>query len=231
MGGFGDGRRGGGPTVEGSDALVLGAGEVVRPLAEAARRRGLLPGRAGEGRLLVGTSTWRWTRAGAAGPWAAVEVRLELGPWDGLVWFRHAARHPSPRAAGPQHYTVALVATPCRFGGVRWWWLCPATGRRVAKLYLPDGAARFLSRGPGCHGLAYASQRVGRIERGHRRAGRLRARLGDHQGRAFGPLPPRPARMRRATYERLLGRLAAVEDRLMDEVVAAGARLLARLAR
>ncbi len=41
MGGFGDGRRGGGPTVEGSDALVLGAGEVVRPLAEAARRRGL----------------------------------------------------------------------------------------------------------------------------------------------------------------------------------------------
>jgi hypothetical protein len=68
MGGFGGGRRGGGPTVEGSGALVLGAGEVVRPLTEAARRRGLLPGAAGAGRLLAGTSTWRWTRAGAAGP-------------------------------------------------------------------------------------------------------------------------------------------------------------------
>jgi hypothetical protein len=114
---------------------------------------------------------------------------------------------------------------------VRWWWLCPASGRRVAKLYLPAGAARFLSRGPEGHRLAYASQRVGRIERGHRRAGRLRARLGDGQGRAFGPLPPRPARMRRATYEGLLDQLAAVEQELMDEIEAAGARLLARLMR
>lgn len=47
-------------------------------------------------------------------------------------------RHPSrcePRQA--QVYRVRLTGTPMRFGGVRWWFLCPLSGRRVAKLYLP----------------------------------------------------------------------------------------------
>jgi AAA domain len=48
---------------------------------------------------------------------------------------------------------------------VRWWWICPATGRRVSKLYLPNGGVRFLSHGPGAYRLAYASQRHGRLDR------------------------------------------------------------------
>ena len=34
-----------------------------------------------------------------------------------------------------QHIT--LKASPARFGGVRWWFLCPKCDRRAAKLYLP----------------------------------------------------------------------------------------------
>jgi hypothetical protein len=56
---------------------------------------------------------------------------------------------------GSQHYPVSMVTTPCLFGGSRWWWVCPATGRRVGKLYLPNGGARFLSRGLGACQLAY----------------------------------------------------------------------------
>src|SRR5262245_13691493 len=49
---------------------------------------------------------------------------------------------------------IRLEATrPC-FGGLRWWGRCPC-GRRVGKLYLPDGATRFACRH--CHGLTYAS--------------------------------------------------------------------------
>ena len=39
----------------------------------------------------------------------------------------------------PVEYVVQLWSTECRFGGRRWWFECPLTGRRVTKLYLPTG--------------------------------------------------------------------------------------------
>jgi hypothetical protein len=50
------------------------------------------------------------------------------------------------RSTGPQVQRVAIVGEPCHFGGAQWFWLCPATGRRVRNLYLPNGGTRFLSR-------------------------------------------------------------------------------------
>ena len=46
-----------------------------------------------------------------------------------------------------QHYRILISHSPCHYGGVRWWWKCPRSGRRVAKLYLPAG--RFDFRGAG----------------------------------------------------------------------------------
>jgi hypothetical protein len=53
------------------------------------------------------------------------------------------------------NYPVYLTTTTPHYGGVRWWFLCPANGcgRRVAKLY---GGKIFACRP--CHNLAYASQ-------------------------------------------------------------------------
>jgi hypothetical protein len=70
------------------------------------------------------------------------------------------------RSAGPGRpesldYHVGLTATRPRFGGLRWWFLCPLTvngracGRRVGKLYLPPGASYFGCRH--CHRLTYTS--------------------------------------------------------------------------
>lgn len=56
-------------------------------------------------------------------------------------------------------YPIRLEMTPCRFGGIRWWFICPLTvggrpcKRRVAKLYLPPGSGYFGCRH--CHNLTY----------------------------------------------------------------------------
>lgn len=56
-------------------------------------------------------------------------------------------------------YPVKLVATPCRYGGKRWWFICPlskddiACRRRTLKLYL--GGKYFGCRH--CYELTYQS--------------------------------------------------------------------------
>jgi hypothetical protein len=53
---------------------------------------------------------------------------------------------------------VPLSWTPCNFGGMRAWFICPGCGRRAAKLYLES--RYFLCRH--CNNLAYSSQREDR---------------------------------------------------------------------
>jgi hypothetical protein len=51
---------------------------------------------------------------------------------------------------------VKLVTTKPHFGGVRYWYECPACGHGVAKLYAVDSDRRFLCRR--CRGACYFSQ-------------------------------------------------------------------------
>lgn len=57
-------------------------------------------------------------------------------------------------------YRVPLEYTPCNFGGVRPWFLCPGRGcrDRVGKLHRPLSGDVFACRE--CHGLGYASSRA-----------------------------------------------------------------------
>jgi hypothetical protein len=58
-------------------------------------------------------------------------------------------------------YRIGLVTTRPRFGGLRWWFICPlvvngrSCGRRVVKLYLPPGRRYFGCRH--CYDLTYTS--------------------------------------------------------------------------
>ncbi|MFC1715622.1 hypothetical protein ACFL6S_18275 [Candidatus Poribacteria bacterium] len=60
-------------------------------------------------------------------------------------------------------YKVQLVTTPCNFGGVRYWFICPLVvsgkpcNRRVANLYLPPGSKYFGCRH--CYNLTYRCQK------------------------------------------------------------------------
>ncbi|MGK7871451.1 hypothetical protein [Falsiroseomonas sp. E2-1-a20] len=227
MGGFNSGRRGGLATVEGCASLVLDVCRVVRPVTTELRRQ--RQGPITERQLVeAGAKRWTWTRHDEQTPWAAVEVRLSLR-WDrGLARLIFDVAH-HHRPTGRQDQTVLMEATPCRFGGVRWWWICPATGRRCAKLYLPNGGLRFLSRGRGAYQLAYASQRADDMQRSHGRLARLHRRLGGHYRFCDDPPPPRPKWMRHATYGRLWTMWEELVER-QDAIFLSGVeRLLAKV--
>ncbi|MGL4961001.1 MAG: hypothetical protein ACRC67_07195 [Inquilinus sp.] len=141
------------------------------------------------------------------------------------LWLIHDTRQGEERETS---YLVRLTTTVPPFGGLRWWFICPTTGRRTSKLYLPRGGERFLSRQ--AYQLGYASQRVGALDRGHLARQRILAKLGSTDGTRH-ELPAKPKGMRWATYDRLLVQLAKVEARI-DATWAAGAqRLLARVTR
>jgi hypothetical protein len=70
--------------------------------------------------------------------------------------------------------------------------------------------------------LGYASQRERAVDRGQRRADRLRRTLGGEPG--LGRIPPRPKGMHHSTYERHLEQIFAADD-------VTGAHLEAMLAR
>ena len=61
----------------------------------------------------------------------------------------------------PQDYRITLETTRPNYGGRRWWFRCPATGRRVAKLNSPPGGGIFASRR--AYGLAYQKPARARV--------------------------------------------------------------------
>jgi hypothetical protein len=111
---------------------------------------------------------------------------------------------------------IFLVGSRPPFGGVRWWFKCLRSGRRVRKLYLPLGGRHFRSRL--AYRLAYACQHEPADDRARRRARKLYRRLGaDLDDDTY---PDKPKRMRWKTYNRLMDKLIAAErfaDRVADQ--------------
>ncbi len=195
MGGSNSGRWGGTATKERTGALPLDVNRMVRAL------HGRTSARMG----------WHWfideTRV-------TVVLTVALDPdgdW-GTVRIQHAAFDHLTAEVPAADYTVRLVARPCRYGGRRWFFLCPQTRRRCARLFLPNGGHRFLSRH--AYRLGYQSQRGTALDLCHARMARLYRKLGADYDGPLDDEPPRPKGMRRATYERLLDELDAAGERL-----------------
>ncbi len=206
MGGFGSGRQSGRPTVE--SGLTLDINWLLR-------QRSILPGK-----YVFGSLTWSNTDTGEKAASIGYEASL-LNPEAAWVRLHYTTN------GTPKDYRVPLEATPCHYGGLRWWWICSASGRRAAKLYLPPGATMFAARK--AYRLAYRSQREAGLDRTHTRQARLYRKLGGRYDHYEQPLPLRPKGMHRKTYERLDAELdAAMEDH--EEAYAAGASaILGRL--
>jgi hypothetical protein len=62
----------------------------------------------------------------------------------------------------PVNDRVSLVSFPQPFGGNRWYFICPSTGKRCQCLYMPPGASRFRSRQAFSRRLLYLSQTLAR---------------------------------------------------------------------
>ena len=111
--------------------------------------------------------------------------------------------------AKPQ--AIVIVGLPCRFGGHRYYFLCPQTGRRCEVLY--SGGRGFASRQH--KRLSYASQTMGFLDR-------LRTKRDDAKERAFGEgLHSRP---RGANRVRLVAAWHLAEWKYNDAFAAEGIR-------
>lgn len=95
---------------------------------------------------------------------------------------------------------LRVVATYPNFGGVRYWWLCPACSRRVLKVYQRGG--RWACRT--CFRLTYDSTRRDEIDDISAKLQAVRNKLGA-TGELTSPLPwLKPSYMRFTTYYKLL---------------------------
>jgi hypothetical protein len=116
-----------------------------------------------EGYLRAGVralGSWRWTYRGGGG--FTVNYKVDAGEEGcGPVRLCYSS---VLRRTGQQeslNYRVGLTATRPRFGGLRWWLLCPLVVRArpcercVGKLYLPPAARYFGWRR--CHDLTCRS--------------------------------------------------------------------------
>jgi len=169
MGGYGSGRSGGRLTTENGLTLSLPnllRDKVVRP-----------------GSAWGGSIVWTYTSTGERV--GSIGYEAHLGEADGRVRLHYT----TTRWNGENHssdYWVQLETTPQPFGGRRWWFICPRTGRRATKLYLPNDAYTFASRQ--AYRLAYPCQREPVHERALRRAFKLRGKLGAEGGIGGSPI-------------------------------------------
>jgi hypothetical protein len=151
MGGYGSGFQGiKADTVE--DCVVLS-------IAELFQKKALVSGSLRE-------CEWAWTYGNAFRPHAAIHLDADLrDEVHATIRLRYFAD------GEPIDSWIFLTVTKPHFGGRRWWFKCPSTGRRAAKLFLPPGERRFASRE--AHGLSYRScQKSGSIDRFCRRLAR-----------------------------------------------------------
>ena len=138
MGGYGSGRSAGRDGATTEDGFTLS-------LSTLFRNQHVRPGCAWSGSII-------WTNARSGERVASISYEAHLGQESGRVRPKYTTtRRDGER--GESDYWIPLETTPQPFGGRRWWFICPRTGRRAAKLYLPKGASTFASRQ--AYGLAY----------------------------------------------------------------------------
>ena len=173
------------------------------------------------------SGTLAWTNASTGKEVALIGYEASLtDPKDARMRLHYTTTRWHDGSKVASDYRVSLTTTQPHFGGVRWWFICPLSGRRTRTLYLPNGATRFASRQ--AYRLPYQSQRDSRLDRSHNRQRRLYRKLGASYASFDEIVPKRPKGMRHKTYARIEAQL---EDAfaMHDIIWAAGARrILAR---
>ena len=206
MGGWGSGRTGGRPTAETSKRIDL---------AWMIRTNKVVPGQ-----WISGTLSWTCGDS----PAGSISYSANLENSDNAILRLSYFRGSEPdREEVVQH--VRLAFTELNYGGRRWWMICPCSGQRVAKLYLPSGGDRFASRK--AWRLGYRSQRVARRDRACESLFRLQRKLGCAEG--YEAFIRRPKGMWQRTFERHLSRYDELERQCDAEMAFLVLRLGGRL--
>jgi hypothetical protein len=134
------------------------------------------------GRLCAGSCHWTYKDGRECSIGFAMVAPSGAEP---LLRLSYSWTHPGTGEKEPVEYHVRLATTRPRFGGLRWWFICPLVvngrpcGRRVGKLYLPSLARYFGCRH--CHDLTYTSaqEHDKRVDALHRNPAALLALMDD----------------------------------------------------
>lgn len=161
MGGYGSGRWGGRPTADSALRIDLAWMLRTEHAREGCRIRGSLA----------------WTCGGHDSGSIGYVAAMDEPGQERLVLSYSNTRRGNRE---DMRQTVWLTHTEPNYGGKRWWMLCPISGRRVGKLYLPPGGDVFASRQ--AWRLGYQCQRDARRDRAFERLFRLQRKMGCEQG-------------------------------------------------
>jgi len=146
-----------------------------------------------------GSITWE----GSLGVKAA--VNFEIHPPDRMRLY-YEETHWWTGEKTNYDYTVPVVHTPCFYGGVRYWFLCPACKQRSRILYSAPGCCVFACRI--CHNLTYRNQQEGPDHEGRVIKEFFDAAVNDHPGYS-----ERTKRRKWRKYQQLFEPLAWMERR------------------
>ena len=153
--------------------------------------------------------TGRYTGIGLHGSGAVTYDIMQNGQNGLVLYLRYRVSWtPSPMVLSER---CLLTSTTPRYGGQRWWFVCPSCGRRCRCLYVPPSELSLGCRV--CLELSYRSRSWGPLTRRLKKISRLKYQMGA-RGIAtapVAPIPPCPEGMRRKTYLRLLEALQQVE--------------------
>lgn len=99
-----------------------------------------------------------WSRSGRDS--GSVKFQIDTAPGAEYLRFVYTHTDPWSNENSDMDYTVQIEASPCRFGGVRYWFRCPlvrngfACGKRIGTLYI---VGKYFGCRK-CHRLIYANQ-------------------------------------------------------------------------
>lgn len=179
MGGFGSGRHGWRPHIESAKAFGLDSFK---------RHYGNLTN-------LHTSGVWGWWCGKEQT--ATVRYRWDTNDHFGELLLSYSINGASRRTQ------IRLVSRPMRFGGVRWYMICPASGRRACKLYLFPGLTQFVHREAVQPMPTYAIQRKSGLDRVIKQRWGIREKLGcSDWDELSGVLWCKPKGMHWSTFKR-----------------------------
>lgn len=107
------------------------------------------------------SGTMTWTRSGWGGEHkSSVGIEVSITDGDGYLRIHYTQTDRDTQEKKDFDYKVPLTTTPCRYGGKRYWFICPMSkngvycGKRVCTLY--KNGDYFACRH--CYNLTYSSR-------------------------------------------------------------------------